>query len=259
MSRDLLPAAVPVLMAVLLAALALRPAHAGSITLSPAVVPLAGQPGQSTAQTLSLHNDTDLELAFDLAAVDVVVVDGHRVWQPAGATPGGVAASAVFRPAQLTVPAHGTASAEVRVTLPPGTRTRAMVALLRGSSRVAVGGGAATLSLGTLLTFRLSDALDLAAEVAVEPQSETANTVVDARFANDGSEPVLAHGAAVILDDAGRVVGRLAFDDRRLLPGERGAVSAEYAGQLAPGRYRAVSTFEYEGRTTTRTAEFEVR
>jgi hypothetical protein len=61
-----------------------RPATAQSLTLSPAVVPLGGRPGQSTSQRLTLFNGTSFPMSFALVAKDVVVRDGARVFVGAG-------------------------------------------------------------------------------------------------------------------------------------------------------------------------------
>jgi hypothetical protein len=63
----------------------------------------------------------------------------------------------------------------------------------------------------------------------------------------------------VIVDAAGVLRGRVPFQAHRLLPGESASLRAEYAGELPSGAYRALSTFEFEGRSATRTAEFVVR
>jgi hypothetical protein len=55
------------------------------------------------------------------------------------------------------------------------------------------------------------------------------------------------------------MVGKVPARPQRLLPGERAAVRSEYGGELAAGRYRALSTFEFEGHALTRNAEFVVR
>lgn len=55
----------------------------GGISLSPAVVMLTGQPGQSYRQTLRLTNHTSRELSFRLEAQDVVADEGRwSILQP---------------------------------------------------------------------------------------------------------------------------------------------------------------------------------
>ena len=43
-----------------------------------------------------------------------------------------------------------------------------------------------------------------------------------------------------------------------LLPGERLEFRAEYPDQLQPGAYRALCSFQFEGKTLTSVADFKV-
>jgi len=241
--------------------LAARPvAAAESLSLSPAVVPLAGRFGQSTTQTLTLTNHTSQGLAFRLAAKDVVLVDGRRSFVDPFELPDSIAASAVFTAREVAVPPGESRSVDVTVTLPHQAAHRAVVILFEGATPVPQGRTVTRLSLGTLLTFTVSGNVVLdAADLAIEPPSPTRNLAFALAFRNDGSEPLHARGVAIVLGADGAVVGRAVFDGRRLLPGEHTRVRTEYAGDLAPGVYRALATFDYEGRTLTRTAEFTVR
>jgi hypothetical protein len=249
----------PVFACLLALAAAAAPARAQSITLSPAVVPLGGSAGQSVTQTLTLQNDSDLALDFTLEAQDVVVQAGARRFVEAGALPDSIAASAVFTPRELRVPARSRITARVTFTLPREVRHRAVVALFRGVTPVPSGDRQAFLSLGTLFTFTLSDRASLAAsELRAEPPTASANARLRSTLTNDGDEPVVPAGMAVLLDEGGRLVGKAPFPARRLLPGEATTLVADYPGELAPGRYRAVATLDFGGRALTLSASLVV-
>jgi hypothetical protein len=131
-----------------------------------------------------------------------------------------------------------------------------VVALFRGTTRI----GNAVPSIGALLTFTLSEDFALAASpLALTPPGAASNLVLEAPLANQGREPLAPQGVAVILDASGALVGRAPVERRRRLPGERQTLRAEYPGELAPGAYRALATFEYEGRALTAEAAFAVR
>ncbi|MET0552047.1 MAG: hypothetical protein ABW221_03350 [Vicinamibacteria bacterium] len=234
---------------------------AQTLSLSPAVVPLGGRAGQGVRQTLSLANTTSRTLAFELEARDVVVSGGTRAFVAAGETAGSIAATAVFSAPRLTVAPGATGRVDVTMTIPPAARHRAAVVLFKGTTRLGGDGRTgATVSLGTLFTFALSDAFSVApSALAVQAQTASSNLAFQQVLANDGTEPVVLKGLAVIVDAAGVLRGRVPFQPHRLLPGESASLRAEYAGELPSGRYRALSTFEFEGRSATRTAEFEVR
>jgi hypothetical protein len=119
-----------------------------------------------------------------------------------------------------------------------------------------------TASLGSLITFSISgDARIEAGAPEVSDQTDTSNLSVTEWVTNVGAEPVVASGAAALLNEAGTLVGKVPVEPQRLMPGERLAFKAEYPALLAPGRYRAVFSLEYDDharKVLTRAAEFAV-
>jgi hypothetical protein len=246
--------------AALCAVVALAPAFAQSVILSPAVVPLAGSTGQSVTQVLTLQNASDQPLEFKLEAEDVVVRDGARAFVRAGKLPDSIAASAVFTPARITVPAHSSGAVTATFTLPPSVRHRAVLAYFRGTREVRAAGRNAIVSLGSLFTFTLSDRHSVrAGDLVATPPTVSSNAQLTSTLVNDGDEPEVPTGMAVILDAAGQLVGKAPFAARRLLPGESLAVTAEYAGELPPGAYRVVATFDVAGRPLSLSATLDVK
>ncbi len=232
-----------------------------SISLSPAVVMAKGNFGQGLTQTLTLTNQTGREFAFEMVAEDVVIKDGKRVFVSAGETPDSIAATAVFSQKLVLVKANSSASVDLRVTLPPRTSVRAVVAMFRGTDKLPTSSGAVgmTASLGTLITFNLSDNIKLEQEVAhVNPASASANMSITQFIANKGTEPVLPEGAAAVINAKGALVGKASFNPQRLLPGERVEFVADYPDQLTPGEYRVLCSFQFEGKTLTNSTDFKV-
>jgi len=220
-----------------------QPADKPSISLTPAVVMAKGSFSQTLSQTLTLTNQTARDFAFEMVAEDVVVKDGKRVFVTAGETPNSIAASAVFTQKTVLVKPFSSASVDVRLTLPEETNIRAVVAMFRGTDKLPTSSGAVgmTASLGSLITFNLTDDVKLKPEsVRVIPASETANMKIAQWISNSGTEPVLPEGAAAVLNSNGALVGKAIFDPQRLLPGERLEFSAEYPGELTAGKYRAL-------------------
>jgi len=235
------------------------------ISLSPSVVMLKGQAGQAHRQTLRLTNHTSRELAFRLEAQDVVADEGRRTFIPAGERPGSIAATAVFSPTELVIAPGAVGVAEVTVTLPAASPIRGIAAIFRGQTIVGSQRGVAmTASLGSLLTFTLSEETRIKAETEapeILAQTEARNLAVTDWITNVGTEPVVASGAAALLNDAGALIGKVPVEPQRLMPGERLAFKAEYPTLLAPGRYRAILSLEYDDharKVLTRAAEFAV-
>ncbi len=245
---------------ILLFATAAFAAEDGTLSLSPAVVMLRGDHGQSTTQTLTLTNTTSREFSFDLVAQDVVTTGGKRSFVEAGSIAGSIAATAVFSQKHIDVPPGETARVTMTVTLPPATSQRAIVAMFRGTNKVLSGNTPMIASLGSLLTFQVSDTIELAAApLAVRPQSATANLGITQACSNPGREPLVAKGVMAVIDDKGALIGKSVIEPRRLLPGESTEITGEYAGELDPGKYRVFVTYDYEGKTLTQSAEVVVR
>ena len=235
----------------------------GGISLSPSVVMLSGQPGHAHRQTLRLTNHTSRELAFKLEAQDVIAEEGRRTFLAAGERPGSIAATAVFSPKELVIAAGAVGTAEVTITMPAGSPIRGVAAIFRGQTVVGNERGVAmTASLGSLITFSISgDTRIEAGAPEVSDQTDTSNLAVTEWVTNVGAEPVVAGGAAALLNEAGTLVGKVAVESQRLMPGERLAFKAEYPALLAPGRYRAIFSLEYDDharKVLTRAAEFAV-
>ena len=233
------------------------------ISLSPSVVMLAGRPGQAHRQTLRLTNHTARELAFKLVAQDVVADEGRRSFLAAGERAGSIAATAVFSAKEIVVAPGAVGSVDVTVSMPPGSAIRGVAAIFRGQTAVGNQRGVAmTASLGALMTFTLStDTRIEGALPEVSEQTSTSNLALTEWVTNVGAEPIVASGAAALLNASGTLVGKIPIEAQRLMPGERLAFKAEYPDLLAPGRYRAILSLEYDDqarKVLTRTAEFSV-
>jgi hypothetical protein len=238
-------------------------AHAdedGALSLSPAVVMLRGNLGQSTTQTLRLVNGTSRTFSFDLVAEDVVAREGQRTFVAAGMVRGSIAATAVFSQAHVDVPAGETALVHLTLTLPADTPQRAVRALFRGTNRVMSGNVPLLASLGALLTFTVTGDVSMSADpLVVQPQTATESFSASHICKNAGHEPLVAKGVMAIVDAKGALVGRSTLRPHRLLPGESAKLGGQYPGELLPGTYRVFMTYDYEGQTLTRSAEVEVQ
>jgi hypothetical protein len=231
-----------------------------AISLSPAIIMVRCKPGQGTTQTLTIVNHTANDVGFHLETEDVVVREGKRSFSPAGQIANGIAASSVASPAAVVVKAGEEASVQVTFTLPPETAQRAVVTFFRGGVAPSVNGEIGlNASLGTLITFNLSS--DYGVEIGpvqASPQTPSANMILSHELRNSGSEPVMPKGVIVILNASGKRVAKAPFVSQRLLPDERLIFAATNPAQLAPGRYRTFSSFEFEGKVLTSAGEFTI-
>lgn len=233
----------------------------GSMSVSPAVVMLRGEPGQSTTQTLSFTNGTSQTLSFQMVAQDAVVRAGKRLYVEPGTQPGSIAATAVFSPKLFTAAPRQTVQIDVTITIPPNSSTRAIAVMCQGTTKLGTGPLRMTASIGTLMTFALTgDVIAVeASALAVQPPTASSNFLATQHLANSGTEPVVATGMLAILDTRGALVGKQAIPPTRLLPGETSDMRAEYAGDLPSGLYKAMVTYDLTDKTLTSSAEFSVQ
>jgi hypothetical protein len=233
----------------------------GSLSVSPAVLELRGQVGQSTTQTLTFTNGTSRSLSFQMRAYDAVVRDGKRVLVEAGTLPGSIAATAAFRPRLFTVIPGQSVKIDVTVTIPPRPAVRAIAVMCDGTTKLGQSPLRTTASIGTLLTFAIAGDV-LAAEASalrVDPPTASSNLIASQQVVNSGTEPMVASGMLAIINRAGALVARRAIPSWRMLPGEKIDLRVEYGGELPSGSYRALVTYDLINRTLTSSADFNVR
>jgi hypothetical protein len=222
------------------------------VSLSPAVAMARGTFGQSLTQKLTLNNQTSAPFPFEMIANDVVVKDGKRQFVEAGQLLHSIAATAVFSRKTGVIPPYGDASVEVGLTVPEATDIRAVVVIFQGRQPLPAEKGSVgmTASLGALITFNLTDHVQVDAG-SVRVATESAGTQISLPLTNSGIEPAVAEGTAVFLDSRGALSAKVPFAGQRLLPGEKLDFNTEYTGELRPGTYKVLCSFEFEGKTLT--------
>jgi hypothetical protein len=232
-----------------------------SLALSPGVIMIKTKPGGSSTHPLTITNLTFGKCRFVMEAFDVVVHEGKRVFVPAGETSGGIARSAIFNPPTLEVNPGQSAQVKVTLTVPAEPAVRAVAAIFHGQTALPGNGNLmVTGSLGTLITYTLSDKFTLRASAPrVKPPTENSNLTITERLENDGSEPVVTKGTLAILKSSGELIGRVAIEPHRLLPGEKFDSAVEYPQNIQHGRYRAFISFVHEGGVQTSNVEFQVQ
>jgi hypothetical protein len=231
------------------------------MSVSPAVVMLRGEIGQSTTQTLTFTNNTLQSLSFEMQAQDAVVRNGKRVFVEAGTLPGSIAATASFSPKLFTVGAGQSISIDVTVTIPPDPAVRAIAVMCHGTTKLGNGPLRMTASVGTLLTFALAGDVIAAraSPLTIHAPTASSNLVAAQQVSNSGTEPMVATGMLAIVNDSGVLIGKQAVPSWRMLPGEVSDMRVEYSGDLLKGHYTAMVTYDLTDKTLTSSAEFNVR
>lgn len=236
-------------------------AGTGEVSVSPAVVMLRGNVGQSTTQTLTFTNGTSRPLSFAMKAYDAVVRDGARLFVEPGSIPGSIAATAAFSPNLFAAAPGQSIPVSLTITIPAHPSVRAIAVMCEGTTKLGTGPIRVSASVGTLLTFAIAGDVLAATSSPLTIQPPTASTTLVAaqQLVNSGTEPVEATGMLAIIDAAGSLAGKQEIPTWRLLPGEKKDMRVEYDGDLAPGRYRAMITYDLTDKTLTSSAEFSVK
>jgi len=237
-----------------------QPPATSTLALSPGAIDVKAQPGASNTQVMTMTNLTSAKFRFVLEALDVVTRDGKRVFVPAGETEGGIARSAVFDPPAIELNPGEAGQVKVTLTIPAQPKVRAVVAIFHGQTGLP---GRGTLmvtgSLGMLITYNLSAKIDIRAGApVVTPHTDSSNLMVSQQLENDGKEPAVPKGTLAILKSSGELIGRVAIQPHRLLPGERFNCEMEYPHSLRPGKYRAMMSIQHEGGVQTSSIEFQI-
>lgn len=122
--------------------------------MTPAIIFAARSPGQSISETLVVNNQSSQELAFDLAAEDMVIEQGRMVPIPAGQSPNGIASTVTLSSPTLSVKPWRTTSFQITLKVPSDSPVRGVLIVLKGTRTIpAAGGITLQASLGTLITF----------------------------------------------------------------------------------------------------------
>ncbi len=230
---------------------------ASTITIAPASLSLKGSAGKMYTQNFKVANSTDVPYTFKVDIADVVVEDGKRKFVPAGQTPSSLAATVTSLRTEIVLAPGEETSIPVTFIMPFESRIRAVAVFFHGvPKRLGTNQQRILLNLGAVVDFSLTNEVVLdSLPLEVSTQTPTTNTTIRQELTNIGPEPTIVRGAVAFLDQSGKLIGKSAFEQKRILPGERNTVHAELASTLPSGKYRVVSSLEYSGETLTRTAD----
>jgi hypothetical protein len=232
----------------------------GAISVSPAALSLKGAPGRALTQEFEISNTSDAAFMVDVDVQDVVVKEGKRTFVSPERTSASLAALVTISEGHIILQPGQRMKVPVTFVAPDESRNRAVVVFFHAFRALPLEHQPKVrLNLGTIVDFTVSNEVMLRLmSLDVEPQSETKNIAITENLKNVGPEPAIARGVVAILSDHGELVGKTAFEQKRLLPSERNQLRAEYPGTLKSGKYRAICTIEFAENTLTRTVDLVI-
>lgn len=247
-------------------------AHAGaaradvSIGASPASLELTLERGKTTAQPVLLFNQGKDPVTVTAYAWDWWHEKGNsRKFGPPGTLPHSAAKWISFIPEKVTVePGKGVNVTVVVATPKDAAAGNYAVAWFEAipeanpkSKELRVGA-----RLGVLVLTEVRGAskpgvsIDL---LKISPPTASQPLKADVKLTNSGDVHLFPKGTLVLMDKNHKLVGHIAFEKQRLLPGEDRDVTLKYGGDLKPGEYQGILTIDYgEAGATVKSVTFTV-
>jgi hypothetical protein len=245
--------------ALLLAGLFDARVQAQSLGLTPALVEAKVKRGASYTAAFSLSNNTGTRLRFRASAADYWY-DEHnaRITGLPGTLPRSASLWVQFSPAEFIVEANSSTTVKAIITVPAAARGSYYTSPIfegepTGEPAVPRNSGTITASVAIrfrgLLLLTTEDAADYNVEVvngSAAPPTAASPLEIQMDVRNRGTAHARLRGIFAILNASGSLAGRGRFDEKSFLPGQRDTLNARWAGELAPGQYRAVVTLTYD-------------
>lgn len=233
-----------------------------SLGVSPASVDAKVKRGASYTVTYTLSNDTGVRLRFRCSVSDYWYdANNHRATGRPGTLPRSASPWVQFSPAEVIVEPHGQATVRAIITVPQaaagGFYTMPTFEALPVETATAdtpsSSGTTATASVGFrfrgLMMLTTEDGAEYNVEIidgGVRPPTASAPLELALDVHNRSTTHARVRGSFVILNSSGAPAGRGRIQEKRFMPGQRGGYKAEWAGELAAGRYTAVVTLSYD-------------
>jgi hypothetical protein len=233
--------------------------QAQSLGLTPALVEAKVKRGATYTADFSLSNNTSTRLSFRASTGDYWYDEhGARITGLPGTLPRSASLWVQFSPAEFVIEANSSATVKAVITVPAaahgsyytspifeGEPTDAAAALqISGTIKASV-----AIRFRGLLLLTTEDAADynvLVADGSATPPTAAAPLEIQLGVRNAGTAHAHLRGIFAILNASENLAGRGRFEEKSFLPGQRGTLRALWAGELAPGQYRAVVTITYD-------------
>ncbi|HYY58131.1 MAG TPA: hypothetical protein VE842_12425 [Pyrinomonadaceae bacterium] len=236
-------------------------AQQNSLGVTPASVDARVKRGATHTQTYTIFNRTPVRLRFRCSVSDYWYDEqNRRLTGRPGTLPRSASPWVQLSPSEVVVEPNGAATVKAVITVPQSAAgsyyTMPVFEATPDAPAAQPTPGTettATAAIGIRFRGLLMLTTDTAAEYnvavlggKVTPPTESSTLGFDLDVLNRGTAHARVRGVFAILDSSGRMAGRGKVGEKRFLPGQRDAYKADWAGDLAPGRYTAVVTLTFD-------------
>jgi hypothetical protein len=234
-------------------------AQAQSLGLTPALVEAKVKRGATYTAAFSRGNNTSTRLRFRASTSDYWY-DEHnsRITGLPGTLPRSASLWVQFSPVEFIIEANSSTTVKAIITVPSAANGSYYTSpIFEGEPTDAptASRNSGTLTASVAIRFRglllltTEDAADYNVEVmdgSATPPTAATPLEIQLGVRNNGTAHARLRGIFAILNASEHLAGRGRFEEKSFLPGQRGTFRAQWAGELAPGQYRAIVTLTYD-------------
>jgi hypothetical protein len=245
--------------AAILCGLGTSQAHGQTLGITPALVDAKVKRGATYSQAFTISNNTGARLRLRCSVSDFWYGEhNERIDALPGTQPRSASTWVQFSPAEQVIEPNSSAVVNAVITIPqtaaggyytvPIFETEAADATLAATiGKTAT--AAVMIRFRGLLLLTTEDATEYNLEVMngrITPPTSSSELRMELDLRNRSTAHIRVHGMFAIVDPAGKLAGRGKVEEKRYLPGQRDTLKADWAGQLAPGRYTTIVTLTYD-------------
>jgi hypothetical protein len=233
-----------------------------SVAITPASIDTKVKPGASYGQNFSVVNGTNERLKVRMSSEDVWIDEqNNRLSGLPGTLPRSASRWIQFTPAEFIVEPFSTGIVRAMITVPgdaAGSFYTVPIFEVSPAAKaevknISLGATTARASIGLKFRAMMMLTTETGSEYNVEvmaakitPPTATSELALTLDLRNRGTAHAGVRGAFAILDAAGNLVGRGSIDEKKILPTQRRAYTANWSGDLLPGDYTAVVTLSHK-------------
>ena len=245
--------------AAILCVLGTSQAHGQTLGITPALVDAKVKRGATYTQAFTISNNTSTRLRLRSSAADFWYGEhNERIDALPGTQPRSASTWVQFSPAEQIIEPNSSAVVNAVITIPqtaaggyytvPIFETEAVDASLAATiGKTAT--AAVMIRFRGLLLLTTEDATEYNVEVVngrITAPTASTELKMELDLRNRSTAHASVRGIFAIVDTAGKLAGRGKIEEKRYLPGQRNTLKADWAGQLAPGRYTTIVTLTYD-------------